>query len=176
MKKTLLLGVLLLQGACAMAADGSDTLTVRIDDMHCRKCSNRITARLSQIEGIDTMIPRIARHSLFVRFDAKQVPEDSIRAAISQIGYTPVNYYGKQPTAFAYFNIPAEAATQDNLEKVKALQAVSDANVNQRRGALAVAYYSNEATAEQLLADIQKLGIQAVVPPPHECKEGEEKK
>lgn len=159
----------------AMAGNGNDTLTVRIDDMHCRKCSNRIMTRLSSIEGVDTMIPRLGFHSMFIRYDGRRVSGDSLRAAISQIGYTPVYYYGQRQTAFAYFNLPAEAATQETLDKVKALPAVSDVNVNKRRGAMAVAYYSKETSAEQLLADIQKLGIQAVVPPPHECKEGEQK-
>jgi copper chaperone CopZ len=176
MKKKLAMCLLALLPLSMMAGNGSDTLTVRIDDMHCRKCSNRIISQVGTIEGVDTMIPRLARHSMFIRFDANRISGDSLRAAISQIGYTPVCYYGQQATDFAYFNIPAEAATQETLDKVKALQTVSDANVNKRRGALAVAFYCQQTTAEQLLADIQKLGIEAVVPAPHECKKEGEKK
>lgn len=171
MRKTLFLGILLLQSAGAFAAEGSDTLTVRIDDMHCRKCSNRIEARLKQIEGVDTMVPRLARHTMFVRYDAQRVSRDSICAAITQIGYTPVSCYGQQPTAHAYFLIPKDEATTQNLSKVKTLSCVSDANINARRGALAIAYNSQEATADQLLAAVQQLGIQAQLPKPHVCNE-----
>ena len=37
----------------------TDSLAVHIEDMHCRKCADRINARLSKVEGVDTVTFRI---------------------------------------------------------------------------------------------------------------------
>ena len=65
----------------------------RMDDMHCRKCADRIMGRLQQIAGIDTMSPHLDKHYMFIRYDANRTCKDSIRTAINKMGYTPVNYY-----------------------------------------------------------------------------------
>ena len=51
------------------------------------------------------------------------------------------------------------------------LKGVEDVNVNPRRKSLAVTFFTDETNADQLLADIRAAGIEAQVPPPHECKE-----
>ena len=145
----------------------------RMDDMHCRKCADRIIARLNQMEGVDSLAPHLDKHYMFIRYDANRTCKDSIRAAINRLGYTPVNYYTSDKIGWAYYNIPAEAATQETIDNILALDAVDDVNVNTRRGTLAVTYFCQELSAEQLLAEIRKMGIKAEVPAPHKCKEGE---
>ena len=148
---------------------------LRIDDMHCKKCSDRIMDRLSKMEGIDSMAPHLDKHYMFIRYDANRTDKAAIRALINKIGYTPVNYYTSDKIAWAYYNIPAEAATQDNIDAVLAIDGVEDVNANARRKSLAVTYFSKEISADKLLEEIQKAGIQAVVPKPHECSENEKK-
>ena len=143
----------------------------RIDDMHCQKCADRIMGRLQKMAGIDSLAPHLDKHYMFIRYDANRTCKDSIRAVINRLGYTPVNYYTSDKIGFAYYNIPAEAATQETIDNILALDAVDDANVNPKRNSLAVTYFCKELSADQLLAEIQKMGIQAIVPPPHECKE-----
>ena len=143
----------------------------RMDDMHCQKCADRIMGRLQKMEGIDSLAPHLDKHYMFIRYDANRTCKDSIRAVINKLGYTPVNYYTSDKIDFAYYNIPAEAATQETIDNILALEAVDDVNVNPKRNSLAVTYFCKELTAEQLLAEIQKMGIKAVVPEPHKCKE-----
>ena len=143
----------------------------RMDDMHCQKCADRIMGRLSQMEGIDSLAPHLDKHYMFIRYDANRTCKDSIRAVINKLGYTPVNYYTSDKIDFAYYLIPAEAANEETIENVLALDAVDDVNVNPKRGSMAVTYFCKEISAEQLLEKIQQMGIKAVVPPPHECKE-----
>ena len=150
-------------------------LNLRIDDMHCKKCSDRIMDRLSKQEGIDSMAPHLDKHYMFIRYDANRTDKAAIRTLINKIGYTPVNYYTSDKVAWAYYNIPAEAATQDNIDAVLAIDGVEDVNANARRKSLAVTYIVKDISAEKLLEDIQKAGIQAVVPKPHVCDEKEEK-
>ena len=157
----------------------SDTIRrgmgLRIDDMHCQNCANKIVKRLEQIEGIDSLAPHLDKHYVFIRYDANRTCKDIIRQAISELGYTPVNYYSGPKIGFAYYNIPKEQATQETIDKLLVYsEAIDDANVNTRNGSLAVTFFKDELSADQLLEATRQLGIQAEVPAPHECKEATE--
>ena len=154
----------------------SDTIRrgmgLRIDDMHCQNCANKIVKRLEQIEGIDSLAPHLDKHYVFIRYDANRTCKDIIREAISELGYTPVNYYSGPKIGFAYYNIPKEQATQETIDKLLVYsEAIDDANVNTRSGSLAVTYFKEDISADKLLEACRQLGISAEVPAPHECKE-----
>ena len=159
------------------ASDYSPTDTImrgmglRIDDMHCQRCYDRISQRLQTMEGIDSMAPHLDKHYIFVRYDANKTSKDDIRRVLGGMGFTPVNYYSSPKVQFAYYTIPAEAVSQETIDEVLTLTGVEDVNVNERQKSLAVTYFNDETSAEQLLADIKAAGIEAVVPAPHECKE-----
>ncbi|MBQ8463963.1 MAG: cation transporter [Prevotella sp.] len=144
---------------------------LRIDDMHCQNCYNRISQRLQPMAGIDSMAPHLDKHYIFVRYDANRTSKADIRRVLGGLGFTPVNYYSGPKVAFAYYHIPAEAVSQATIDEVLTLDGVEDANVNARQKSLAVTYFTDETTAERLTADIKRLGIEAVEPPAHECKE-----
>ena len=143
----------------------------RMDDMHCKKCADRIMTRLGKMEGIDSLAPHLDKHYMFIRYDANKTCKADIREVLTNMGYTPVSYYTSDKIAFAYYNIPAEAATQETIDNILTLDAVDDVNVNPKRKTLAVTYFCKELSADQLLAEIQKMGIKAEVPAPHVCKE-----
>jgi len=144
---------------------------LRIDDMHCQKCYNRISQRLQTVEGIDSMAPHLDKHYIFVRYDANRTCKADIRKVLGGLGFTPVNYYSGPKVAYAYYNIPAGAATQETIDEVMIIDGVEDVNVNARKKSLAVTYFTDETTAEKLFADIKAAGIEAVMPSAHECKE-----
>jgi copper chaperone CopZ len=170
MKRLFLLAATL---ATMTAASASDTLRVRIDDMHCKKCSDRIITRLQQLEGIDSLAPNLNKHYMFIRYDANRTSKADIRAVINKLGYTPVNYYTSDKISWAYYNIPVEQATKETVDAVLAIDGVEDANVNARRKSLAVTFFSKKLSRDQLLTAIQQAGIKVVVPPPHVCSEEE---
>ena len=145
---------------------------LRMDDMHCQKCANRITQRLEQMEGIDSLAPHLDKQYVFIRYDANKTCKDSIRQALSGLGFTPVNYYTSDKVDYAYYKIPEKAAAnKDIIDKVLCIEAVDDVNVNPKRQSLAVTYFCKEITDEQLLKAIRKAGIKATLPPLHVCKE-----
>ncbi len=146
---------------------------LRIDDMHCQKCANRIRASLEKVAGVDRVDFELENNCAIVRFNADLTTLDEIRSIVTQTGYTPVNYCRCGRGAYAYFLIPAEKATAETVEKVLAIDGVEDANVNSRRQSLAVKYHHQEIAAKKLLKKIRKAGIKAVLPKPHECSEGE---
>ena len=144
---------------------------LRMDDMHCQNCANRIAAKLQQMEGIDSMSPHLDKHYFFIRYDANRTCKDTIRTALKGLGFTPVNYYTGPKVGYAYYNIPAAQATQQTIDEVLILDGVEDVNVNAQRQSMAVTFFTDETNADRLLADILAAGIKAQVPPPHECKE-----
>lgn len=144
---------------------------LQIADMHCQNCANRITKRLQTIEGIDSMSPNLDKHYFFIRYDANKTSKAVIKKALGELGFTPVTYYTSKIISYAYFNIPAEAANDDTIEEVLALDGVDDVNVNSKQGSLAITYVNKDTTEEKLLQAIQAAGIKATVPPAHECKE-----
>jgi copper ion binding protein len=146
-------------------------LGLQMGDMHCQRCADRITQRLTGMEGIDSLSPHLDKQYLFVRYDANRTCKDNIRQALVELGFTPVNYYTSKDISFAYFNIPKEACTEATIEEVLILDGVDDANVNPRQGSLAITYVNTETSAEQLLQAVQAAGIKAIVPPAHECEE-----
>lgn len=148
---------------------------LRMDDMHCQNCADRIVKRVETIEGVDSIAPHVDKHYVFFRYDANRTCKDSIRTALLQLGFTPVNYYTGPKVGYAYYNIPAEQATQQTMDDVLILDGVEDVNVNPGRKSLAVTFFTDETNTEKLLADILAEGVKAQVPPPHECKEEEGK-
>ena len=144
---------------------------LQMSDMHCQNCADRITKRLETMVGIDSLAPHVTGHYFFIRYDANKTCKADIRQALAELGFTPVNYYTSKDISFAYFNIPREACTETTVEEVLAMDGVDDANVNAKRGSLAITYINTETTAGQLLKAVKEAGIEATVPPAHECKE-----
>ena len=159
----------------ASSYSASDTIMrgmgLRIDDMHCQKCYNRISQRLQTMEGIDSMAPHLDKHYIFVRYDANRTSKADIRRVLGGLGFTPVNYYSGPKVAYAYYNIPAEAATQETIDEVLIIDGVEDANVSVKNKSLAVTFFTDETSAEKLFEAIKAAGIDAVLPPAHECSE-----
>ena len=159
----------------ASAYSPTDTIMrgfgLRIADMHCQNCYNRISQRLQGEVGIDSMAPHLDKSYIFVRYDANKTCKAEIRKAIGGLGFTPVNYYSGPKVSYAYYNIPAEATTQETIDEVLILEGVEDANVNAKQKSLAVTFFTDETNADKLISDIRAAGIDAVLPPAHECKE-----
>ena len=159
----------------ASAYSPTDTIMrgfgLRIADMHCQNCYNRISQRLQGEVGIDSMAPHLDKSYIFVRYDANKTCKAEIRKAIGGLGFTPVNYYSGPKVSYAYFNIPAEQVSQETIDEVLMLEGVEDANVNGKQKSLAVTFFTDETNADKLQNDIKAAGITITVPPTHECDE-----
>ena len=144
---------------------------LRMDDMHCQKCADRIMAKLQPMEGIDSLSPHLDKHYYFIRYDANRTCKSTIKETLIGLGFTPVNYYSGPKVGYAYYFIPAEQATQQTMDDVLILDGVEDVCVNPKKKSLAVTFFTDETNADKLLADILAEGIKAEIPAPHECKE-----
>jgi copper ion binding protein len=148
---------------------------LRMTDMHCQKCANRIAKRFANIEGIDSIGPNLDKHYVFFRYDANRTSKTDIREILSGMGFTPVNYYTSKNISFAYFNIPAEKTNDETIEAALALDGVDDANVSKRQKSLAITFVNTETNIEKLQQELKEAGIDATLPAPHECKEEQKK-
>lgn len=144
---------------------------LKVQDMHCQRCAQRIEQRLGQMEGIDSLAPNVEKHYVFVRYDANKTSKAAIREVLSGMGFTPVNYYTSKNISYAYFLIPEEAANDETLVTTLSLDGVDDANVSRRQKSLAITFVNDETSEQKLLEELRQNGIKAEIPAPHECKE-----
>lgn len=143
----------------------------RIDDMHCKRCEDRIAHVLQPIAGIDSVGADLEKHTFTVRYDANKTSKSVVREKMNQLGFTPVTYYDSPKVDYAYYELPEGKATEETKEELLVMDNVADVNVNARRNTMAVAYVVKQLAADKLLEDIRKAGVEAKVPAPHECKE-----
>jgi len=61
--------------------------SIKIKGMHCKSCSEKIEARLSQLEGVEKARVSLVEEKAFVRFDRNKTNIDSIKKEIGIIGY-----------------------------------------------------------------------------------------
>jgi len=132
---------------------------LRLADMQGEEDYHRISQRLQTMKGIDSIAPHLDKHYIFVRYDANRTSKADVRRVLSDMGFTPVNYYSGPKVAYAYYQIPADKISQETMDEVLMLTGVEDVNVNVQRKSLAVTYFTDETTAEQLLKDIKAVGI-----------------
>lgn len=147
---------------------------MQIADMHCQNCANRITTRLSQVEGVDSIAPHVDKHYVFFRYDANKTSKNVIRNILLGMGFTPVNYYTSKNISYAYFLLPADKVNEDTQEAALAIDGVDDATVNTKCKSLAITYVNTETSEEKILQELKAANIEATVPAPHECKENQE--
>lgn len=147
--------------------------TYRVDDMHCRKCSNRITTALRKLECIDSVATSLGRHSVTVNYDAKRIGKEQIREEMLRMGYTPVECFEGDRIDCAYFQLEDGAVSGETLAAVKAIDGVADVTLNVRRKAMAVSFVKTRQTPEKLLQAMSELGVMAKLPAPHVCSEKE---
>ena len=144
---------------------------LHVEDMHCQNCADRIMQRLSQLEGVDSIAPHVDKQYVFIRYDANKTTKAVIREILQGMGFTPVNYYTSKNISYAYFVLHDEQVNDEAVETALSLDGVDDANVCKRQKSLAITYVNTETDEAKLLQALKDNGINAVVPPAHECKE-----
>lgn len=63
----------------------SDSLTLKIEGMHCDGCVRRVTAALQKVEGVEVKSVRVGGAE--VSFDAAKAGPEAIAAAVTKIGF-----------------------------------------------------------------------------------------
>ena len=132
---------------------------LKTEELQTQADADRIMQNMSSMVGIDSLAPNIAKRYVFVRYDANKTDKATIRAKLQSLGFTPVTYYTSNIISFAYFKIPAEAATEENMDLILALDGVEDVNANPEKGSLAITYVNTQTTEEKLLSEIQAEGL-----------------
>ena len=123
---------------------------LKTEEMQTAADSARVVKELWTIEGMDSVVPRMDKRYVFIRYDANKTDKATIVKRLTEAGFTPVSYYTSKVISHAYIKIPTVAATRELTEEVLALDGVDDANVNPQRGTLAITYLNDQTTAEKL--------------------------
>ena len=133
---------------------------LKVDEMKTEAEAEFIKKSLYAMVGMDSVGTNLDKGYIFVRYDANKTKKAVIRQQLLKMGFTPVNYYTSKNISFAYFHIPAQAATDETIEKVLALDGVDDVNVNAAKGSLAITYVNTKTNPEKLFEEIRAEGIE----------------
>lgn len=153
------------------------TIRQRVADMHCDKCAHRIVAHFTAMNGIDSVATDTEQHNVLIRYDANKTRKDSIRQAFTALGFTPVNVLMHHEDlvpgiSYVYLNIPESAANDNTVEELMAIDGIADVCVNAKKKTLAITYADKYfATPDALLKLLRETGVEATLPPTHQCKE-----
>jgi copper chaperone CopZ len=133
---------------------------LKVDEMKTEADAAFIKKSLYAMVGMDSVGTNLDKGYIFVRYDANKTKKAVIRQQLLEMGFTPVNYYTSKIISFAYFHIPAQAANDETIEKVLALDGVDDVNVNAAKGSLAITYVNTKTNPEKLFEEIRAEGIE----------------
>jgi copper chaperone CopZ len=67
------------------------TVTFKIDGMHCTSCAMSIDGELEEIKGVISAETRYAQSQTSVIFDPAKTDITTIQTAIEALGYTAIN-------------------------------------------------------------------------------------
>lgn len=65
-----------------------DTITLKIDGMHCTSCSMSIDGELEDTEGVLNASTKYASGETTIEYDESQVSIDTLKKVITKLGYT----------------------------------------------------------------------------------------
>ena len=69
--------------ASTFAASKADTLTVRIERMHCDHCAHNVRNLLTKGEGVEKVTCNLERRTATIAYNAKKVSPDSLCARLA---------------------------------------------------------------------------------------------
>lgn len=73
--------------AKVQAAEGAK-LTLAVDGMHCGSCSEKVTAKLTSIDGVVAAATDYQTGRTEIAYDASKVKVDALLAAVKDVGFT----------------------------------------------------------------------------------------
>lgn len=65
--------------------------SIKVKQIHCSSCEHTIRTALGRLDGVRTVVPSAARNDVRVSFDEAKLSEDRLRAALSEVGYEPID-------------------------------------------------------------------------------------
>ena len=104
MKKTLLLGAMMLTAAVGMAKDIKTVVVTTSPEMHCESCENRIKSNLRFEKGIKSIKTDLKTKTVTIEYDAEKTNVQNIIK-----GFKKIKYEAKE--------IKKEAAKEQKSEK-----------------------------------------------------------
>lgn len=95
MKRKILILSSLFTAFSLHAAELSDTVTVRIDGMHCDHCAHKVRTLLQQNEGVGHLSFDLERHTATIAYDPTKTCVDSIKSQLAATKRFTASDYSK---------------------------------------------------------------------------------
>lgn len=110
---------------------------------------------MSGRENIDSLAPRLNRHSLFIRHDANRTSLASIKKHPVDAGFAPTNDYTSDRVGFALFDIPRGRNAQKPADDAIAFDGIDDVCVNPTMRNIAITYLKDTTSGRKLRRQIK---------------------
>lgn len=68
----------------------AQTTTITVEEIHCESCEHTITTALSRLNGVLRVRPDASTNQVKVSYDELALNRSNLEAALSEIGYPPV--------------------------------------------------------------------------------------
>lgn len=62
---------------------------IRVQEIHCAGCENRIRTSLSALDGVQAVKPSAERNDVRISYDDSRIDEQRLRAALADLGFEP---------------------------------------------------------------------------------------
>lgn len=63
-------------------------IAIRIDDMHCARCVDKISETLATVRGVINVSTSLEKKKVIIKFDDKKVNEENLKKVISDNGFS----------------------------------------------------------------------------------------
>ena len=131
---------------------------LQVEEMQSMDDLIRIMNNLYKVEGMDSVVPHLEQHWVFVRYDANRTDRATIISSLMKGGFTPVAHYTDSRISHAYFKFsPAGVDAEGTADEVLALDGVDDVCYNPQLGSLAITYLNDQISKEKLEEEVNQL-------------------
>ncbi|WP_099467457.1 heavy metal translocating P-type ATPase [Konateibacter massiliensis] len=138
----------------------SQVLNIR--GMTCAACAQRIEKTVRKLSGIEQANVNLASEKLFVEYDEAVLPLDTIKAAVTKIGYEVEEKTKNSNVTIPIGGMTCAACAQRIEKSLKKLEGVENASVNLATEKAAVSYDPQQIRLSSIKETIEKIGYQVL--------------
>lgn len=133
-----------------------------IKGMTCAACAQRIEKTVRKLSGIGQATVNLASEKLFVEYDSQSLPLETIKEAISKIGYEAVEKTDNSNVIIPIGGMTCAACAQRVEKGIKKLDGVASVSVNFATEKARVSYDPQKVRLSAIREAIDKAGYKAL--------------
>ncbi|MBO4826172.1 MAG: cation transporter [Prevotella sp.] len=166
MKKAFFIAAAFTMSMSASAAN-TDTLTVRINGMHCEHCAQKVSKTLENTLALNDVQFNMERHTATIAFDPAKTCADSIRAVLDATGRYKTSPYSRADVirnkiAFKIADMHCGKCANSIIDAITAIEGVDTISPNMAEQYMTFSYDANRTERNIIRKTIVDAGFTPV--------------